>query len=62
MNSSSLAFRYENFSCKLFFQKNATAEEKPKVPEVIRVTLKTKEKYTNAHMMSKEDVAEAKKM
>ncbi|WKX94729.1 hypothetical protein Q1695_011752 [Nippostrongylus brasiliensis] len=44
---------------------NATADaakEKPKVPEVIRVTLKTNEKYTNAHMMSKQDIADATKI
>ncbi|KAK6034503.1 hypothetical protein COOONC_27992 [Cooperia oncophora] len=47
-------------------KKNATAdaaaEEKKKVPQVVRVALKTMEKYTTAHMMSKDDVASAKKL
>ncbi|PIO73912.1 hypothetical protein TELCIR_04105, partial [Teladorsagia circumcincta] len=46
-------------------KKNATADkaaEEKKKPQVERVTLKTKEKYTTAHMMSKDDVARAKKL
>ncbi|ETN69792.1 hypothetical protein NECAME_05115, partial [Necator americanus] len=40
----------------------ASTKEKSKIPEVSKVSLKTKQTYTTAHLMSKTDVAEAKKI
>ncbi|XGW10237.1 hypothetical protein V3C99_012040 [Haemonchus contortus] len=46
-------------------KKNDTSDvsaEKKKVPQIERVALKVKEKYTTSHMMGEEDVASAKKI